>query len=71
VVFLGSVLARELADSNKLIKIIDSRDHIGGNAYDKKDDHGIIIHPYGPHIFHTNSEKIFKLSFKIHKMEQI
>ena len=57
--FSGSVIARELADNNKLIKIIDSRDHIGGNAFDKKDDNGILIHPYGPHIFHTNSEKIF------------
>ena len=57
--FSGAILARELAESNNLVKIIDSRNHIGGNAYDKKDDNGIIIHPYGPHLFHTNSEKIF------------
>lgn len=39
--------------------MIDSRDHIGGNAYDKYDEHGILIHPYGPHIFHTNSKMVF------------
>jgi len=57
--FSGSILARELAENNNLVKIIDSRNHIGGNAYDKKDNNGVIIHPYGPHLFHTNSEKIF------------
>ncbi|MDA3439427.1 UDP-galactopyranose mutase [Acinetobacter bereziniae] len=57
--FSGSVCARELAEAGHQICIIDRRDHIGGNAYDLKDQHGILIHQYGPHIFHTNSERIF------------
>lgn len=57
--FAGSVCARELAEAGHQICIIDRRDHIGGNAYDLKDEHGILIHQYGPHIFHTNSERIF------------
>jgi len=40
--------------------VVDKRAHIGGNAFDKLDEHGVLIHPYGPHIFHTNSEKIFQ-----------
>ena len=58
--FSGSVCARQLAEANKKILIIDKRDHIGGNAFDHIDDHGILIHPYGPHIFHTNSKKVFE-----------
>lgn len=40
--------------------VIDARDHIGGNAYDYIDEHGILVHKYGPHIFHTNSAKVFE-----------
>ena len=58
--FAGSVMARELADAGHWVTVIDKRPHIGGNAYDTVDAHGILIHPYGPHIFHTNSEKIFQ-----------
>jgi UDP-galactopyranose mutase len=57
--FAGAVAARSLAEAGMRILIIDKRTHIGGNAYDRKDDHGVLIHPYGPHIFHTNSERIF------------
>jgi len=57
--FSGSVCARELAERGFQITIIDRRPHIGGNAYDKVDEYGVIIHPYGPHIFHTNSEHVF------------
>jgi len=58
--FAGSVLAERLASqADKKVLLIDRRSHIGGNAYDKYDDHGILIHPYGPHIFHTNAERIF------------
>jgi UDP-galactopyranose mutase len=57
--FAGSVLAERLAaGSNKKILLIDKRDHIGGNAYDHKDAAGLLIHKYGPHIFHTNSQEI-------------
>ncbi|MDB5899661.1 MAG: glf [Ramlibacter sp.] len=58
--FAGSVLAERLATQlGKRVLIVDKRPHIGGNAYDRYDDHGVLIHPYGPHIFHTNSEDIF------------
>jgi len=57
--FAGSVCARQLADSGKRVLIIDKRDHIGGNAYDYVNEHGVRIHKYGPHIFHTNGDKVF------------
>jgi len=58
--FAGSVLAERLARGlNKRVLIVDRRSHIGGNAYDCYDQHGILIHKYGPHIFHTNSADIF------------
>ena len=58
--FAGSVLAERLARvMNQRVLIVDKRPHIGGNAYDRHDDAGVLIHPYGPHIFHTNSEDIF------------
>ena len=58
--FAGSVLAERLASqSGKRILLIDKRSHIGGNAYDRYNDDGILVHPYGPHIFHTNSARIF------------
>ena len=59
--FAGSVLAERLASqSGKKILIIDTRSHIGGNAYDHYDDSGILVHKYGPHIFHTNSREVFE-----------
>ena len=57
--FAGAVSARELAEAGECVLVIDKRMHIGGNAYDRLDDHGVFIHEYGPHIFHTNSEKVF------------
>ena len=54
--FAGAVLAERLATQlNKRVLIVDKRTHIGGNAFDTYDASGILIHPYGPHIFHTNS----------------
>jgi UDP-galactopyranose mutase len=59
--FAGSVLAERLASgSGKKVLIIDCRPHIGGNAYDHYNADGILIHKYGPHIFHTNSHEVFK-----------
>ncbi|WP_425258893.1 UDP-galactopyranose mutase [Rubrivivax sp. RP6-9] len=59
--FAGSVLAERLAsDGQTQVLIVDKRPHIGGNAYDRYDDSGVLIHPYGPHIFHTNSADIFE-----------
>jgi UDP-galactopyranose mutase len=58
--FAGSVLAERLArGSNKKVLLIDRRHHIAGNAYDHYDEHGVLIHKYGPHIFHTNSAEVF------------
>jgi UDP-galactopyranose mutase len=58
--FAGSVLAERLASvGNKKILIIDKRNHIGGNAYDYYNEDGILVHKYGPHIFHTNSADVF------------
>ncbi|MCA3254391.1 MAG: UDP-galactopyranose mutase [Alphaproteobacteria bacterium] len=58
--FAGSVLAERLATQRgERVLVIDRRPHIGGNAYDRHDDAGVLIHQYGPHIFHTNSQMIF------------
>lgn len=58
--FAGSVLAERLASvGNKKVLILDKRNHIGGNAYDHYDEAGILVHKYGPHIFHTNSKEVF------------
>jgi UDP-galactopyranose mutase len=58
--FAGSVLAERLArGAGMQVLICDVRPHIGGNAYDEYNDHGILIHKYGPHIFHTNSKEVF------------
>lgn len=59
--FAGSVLAERLAaGSDKKVLICDKRPHIGGNAYDHYNDAGILVHKYGPHIFHTNSREVFE-----------
>ena len=58
--FAGSVLAERLArGSDKTVLIVDRRNHIAGNAYDHYDKDGILVHRYGPHIFHTASQEIF------------
>ena len=58
--FAGSVLAERLAGgSGKQVLLVDRRPHIGGNAYDHYNAEGILIHKYGPHIFHTNSKDVF------------
>ena len=56
--FAGAVLAERLASIAKKVLLIDRRPHIGGNAYDHQDAAGILVHRYGPHIFHTNSADI-------------
>ncbi len=59
--FAGSVLAERLAEGSGLrVLVCDKRNHIGGNAYDHRDAAGILVHRYGPHIFHTNSDEIVK-----------
>jgi UDP-galactopyranose mutase len=57
--FTGCVLAERLAAAGHRVKLIDRRPHLGGNCFDAVDAHGVLIHPYGPHIFHTNSEEVW------------
>ena len=57
--FAGSVLAERIASQRgQSVLLIDRRSHVGGNAYDWHDDAGILVHRYGPHIFHTNGQQI-------------
>ncbi len=59
--FAGSVLAERLARGfGKKVLVVERRNHIGGNAYDRYNDDGILFHNYGPHIFHTNSREVFE-----------
>lgn len=59
--FAGSVIAERLASQlNKKVILVEKRNHIAGNAYDELDGHGILVHRYGPHIFHTNSKEVFE-----------
>lgn len=58
--FAGAVIAERLASAGIPSLVIDRRPHIGGNAFDRRDEHGLLIHQYGPHLFHTNSQRIFE-----------
>lgn len=56
----GAVTARKLAEeAGKKVLVIEKRPHIGGNCYDEADEYGILIHNYGPHIFHTGMEEVY------------
>ena len=58
--FSGATIANLLAEkSDEQVLVVDKKDHIGGNCYDYRDKNGIMIHAYGSHIFHTNSEKVW------------
>ncbi|MGC8985027.1 MAG: NAD(P)-binding protein, partial [Thermosulfidibacteraceae bacterium] len=58
--FAGSVIAERIANVlNKKVLIIEKRNHIGGNCYDYKDENHIIVHKYGPHLFHTDYKDVF------------
>ncbi|MDP4299684.1 UDP-galactopyranose mutase [Leptothrix discophora] len=57
--FAGATCARQLAEAGHDVHVVDRREHIAGNAYDHLDEHGVLVHRYGPHIFHTNSDKVF------------
>ena len=56
----GASTARTLAEAGKKVLVLERRPHIGGNCYDELDSHGILIHKYGPHIFHTNEEEVYR-----------
>ena len=57
--YAGAVAARALAEKGRKVLVLERRPHIGGNAYDCLDGHGVLIHQYGPHIFHTNDRRVF------------
>jgi UDP-galactopyranose mutase len=57
--FAGCVMAERLATTGNRVLVVDRRPHIGGNAYDEPNAAGILVHRYGPHIFHTNSQAVF------------
>lgn len=57
--FAGAVMAEQLASAGFKVLVVDRRPHIAGNAYDRRDEAGLLIHQYGPHIFHTNSDDVF------------
>jgi UDP-galactopyranose mutase len=57
--FAGSVLAERLASAGQKVLLVEKRNHVGGNAYDHYDESGLLVHRYGPHIFHTNSRDVF------------
>ena len=57
--YAGSVAARALAEQGKRVLLLERRGHIGGNAYDCLNGDGVLIHQYGPHIFHTNNKMVF------------
>ena len=58
--FAGAVIAERLASAGREVLVIDRRDHLAGNAYDHPDSHGVLVHRYGPHLFHTNSDAVFE-----------
>ncbi|MDR7550782.1 MAG: UDP-galactopyranose mutase [Armatimonadota bacterium] len=59
--FTGSVLAERIAGQlDQSVLVVERRDHVGGNAFDEVDAHGILVHRYGPHIFHTNSQRVWE-----------
>ncbi|MCU1338283.1 MAG: UDP-galactopyranose mutase [Bryobacterales bacterium] len=69
--FAGSVVASQMARNfGKTVLLVDRRDHVGGNAYDHYDQSGILVHKYGPHIFHTNSRDVFEYLSKFTEWRQ-
>lgn len=58
--FAGSVLAERLASAGLSVLMVERRNHLAGNAYDHYDEQGLLVHRYGPHIFHTNSREVFE-----------
>lgn len=66
----GAVIARELADNGYKVKILEKRNHIGGNMYDYVDEHGILVHKYGPHTFHTKKKELYDYMCKFAEWDE-
>ena len=58
--FTGATFSQQMAAAGKRVLLVERRSHLGGNAYDEKNEHGILVHRYGPHIFHTNSDVVWR-----------
>jgi UDP-galactopyranose mutase len=59
--FTGATIARRIAEQlDRRVLLIDRRNHLGGNAFDEANEHGVVVHRYGPHIFHTNSDAVWQ-----------
>jgi UDP-galactopyranose mutase len=58
--YAGSVVAERLASAGRRVMVVDGRPHVAGNAHDGYDERGVLVHRYGPHMFHTNSRRIFE-----------
>lgn len=56
--FAGATVARELAEAGHSVLVIDKRNHVAGNAYDYVNEHGIRVHRYGPHLWHTSNDEV-------------
>jgi UDP-galactopyranose mutase len=56
--FAGAVMAERAARRGLRVRVIERREHIAGNAFDRRDEHGVLVHEYGPHIFHTNAQRV-------------
>ena len=70
--FAGAVCARRMAEEFGLrVLVIDRRPHLAGNAHDALDDHGVLIHTYGPHIFHTNAAKVIDVPVAFHRLAPV
>ena len=68
--FTGAVITREIAEKcNEPVLVIDRRNHVSGNAFDHNDKNGILIHQYGPHIFHTNSLPSVGIFIPVYRVE--
>lgn len=57
--FAGAVVASKVAEKGKNVLVLEKRNHVGGNCYDEYDENGVLIHKYGPHIFHTNNKEVY------------
>lgn len=66
----GAVIARELAENGYKVKILEKRNHIGGNMYDYVDEHGILVHKYGPHTFHTKKKELYDYMCKYSEWDE-
>lgn len=66
----GAVVARHLAEQGKRVEIWERRSHVGGNMFDEQNEHGILVHRYGPHTFHTKKAELFRYMQRFEEWEE-